>query len=136
MAYLVQRSSLTRNRFVRCVVRHLRHGRICFLAVCNGCGACVSACANSLLHITQNKAELNIDYMACDLCGNCAAVCPTHALHPSFPTDTGLRPQFLADCIARQGQSCTTCQDSCPQVAILPDLTVREHYVMAVVSAR
>jgi len=63
-----------------------------FLAVCNGCGACVSACANSLLRITHNKAELDIDYMACDLCGNCAAVCPTHALHPYFQADTGLPP--------------------------------------------
>lgn len=97
-----------------------------FLVVCNGCGACVSACANSLLRITHNKAELDIDYMACDLCGNCAAVCPTHALHPYFQADTGLRPQFSADCIAWHGQSCTACQDSCPQVAILPDLTVRE----------
>mgnify|MGYP003071609811 CR=1 FL=1 len=42
-----------------------------FLAVCNGCGDCVSACPNNLLRLVHNKAELDIEYMACDLCGKC-----------------------------------------------------------------
>ena len=65
-----------------------------FLAVCNGCGDCVSACPNNLLRLVHNKAELDIEYMACDLCGKCAEACQTHALYPYFPADTGLRPQF------------------------------------------
>ena len=39
-----------------------------FLAVCNGCGDCVSVCPNHLLRLVHNKAELDIEYMACDLC--------------------------------------------------------------------
>lgn len=32
-----------------------------FLAVCNGCGDCVSACPNHLLRLVHNKPELDIE---------------------------------------------------------------------------
>ena len=95
-----------------------------FLAVCNGCGDCVSACPNNLLRLVHNKAELDIEYMACDLCGKCAEACQTHALYPYFPADTGLRPKFGKDCITLQGQSCDVCRESCSQKAIRADLSL------------
>ncbi|MBN6077917.1 ferredoxin-type protein NapF [Aggregatibacter actinomycetemcomitans] len=95
-----------------------------FLTVCNGCGACVSACPNGLLRVQQHKAVLEMDYITCDLCGKCAEACPTHALHPCFPADTELRPYFSAECLQKQGQRCDVCVESCPQQAIHADLTV------------
>ncbi|WP_109077929.1 ferredoxin-type protein NapF [Aggregatibacter kilianii] len=95
-----------------------------FLAVCNGCGACVSACQNGLLRVQENKAILELDYLACDLCGKCAEACPTHALYPHFPADTELRPSFSAECLKKRGQYCSACMDICPQHAIDADLTI------------
>lgn len=95
-----------------------------FLAVCNGCGDCISACPNNLLRLVHNKAELDIEYMACDLCGKCAEACQTHALYPYFPADTGLRPKFGKDCITLQGQSCDVCRESCSQKVIRADLSL------------
>lgn len=99
-----------------------------FSAVCNGCGECVSACPNRLIHLEQNQAILEIDYVSCDLCGKCAEACPTHALHPNFPADTLLRPQFSSACLVKQHQSCTDCQTACAQRAISADLAIdNEH---------
>lgn len=95
-----------------------------FSAACNGCGECVSACPNGLIHLTQQKAELQIDYLACDFCGKCADACPPHALHPHFPADTKLRPHFAATCLIQQHQPCTDCQTACPQQAISADLSL------------
>lgn len=95
-----------------------------FSAVCNGCGECVSACPNSLIRLEQNQAILEIDYVSCDLCGKCAETCPTHALHPSFPADTLLRPQISSACLTKQHQSCMDCQTACPQQAISSELII------------
>ncbi|OOF84573.1 ferredoxin-type protein NapF [Rodentibacter ratti] len=95
-----------------------------FSAACNGCGKCVSVCPNRLIHLVKQQAILEIDYAPCHLCGKCAEVCPTLALHPNFPADTRLRPQFSATCLTKQQQICTDCQTACPQQAISPDLIV------------
>lgn len=95
-----------------------------FSAVCNGCGECVSACPSNLIRLEKNQAVLEIDYAPCTLCGKCAEVCPTHALHPRFPADTLLRPQFSSACLVKQHQSCTDCQTACAQRAISADLMI------------
>ncbi|MGF7453558.1 ferredoxin-type protein NapF [Pasteurella bettyae] len=95
-----------------------------FLIACTGCGDCVSACPHHLIQIQQHKAVLEIDYMSCNLCGKCAEVCASHALHPAFKKDTELRPHFSNQCLIKQHQACSSCQQQCPQQAISVDLVV------------
>ncbi|WP_439259564.1 ferredoxin-type protein NapF [Lonepinella sp. BR2930] len=98
-----------------------------FLTACTGCGECVTACSLGLISVTNQKAVLDLSYTSCSFCGECAKHCPTNALHISFKADTGLRPVFNADCLLKQQQACTTCQLSCPQQAITPDLTIDDN---------
>lgn len=95
-----------------------------FLAACNGCGECVQACPYNLIQIQQQKAVLELDYMSCNLCGKCAISCSTNALNLAFKKDTELRPDFSSECLVKQNQSCTVCQQKCPQQAISDKLVV------------
>jgi NADH-quinone oxidoreductase subunit F len=48
---------------------------------CDGCGACLSACAQSFITGTPKKGEtFQIDELRCDRCGACAAVCKRGAV--------------------------------------------------------
>lgn len=89
-----------------------------FLAVCSGCGECVKACPYGLIELQDHYPVLDLQFSACDFCGECAKVCTTHSLHPAFKADTGLRPRFLSSCLPQQGQTCHTCEQSCPTQAI------------------
>jgi Na+-translocating ferredoxin:NAD+ oxidoreductase RNF subunit RnfB len=46
---------------------------------CNGCGACVSPCAEGAIEIADGKARVLRDEL-CDGAGFCLGVCPTGAL--------------------------------------------------------
>ena len=81
-------------------------------------GNALQLAPNGLIQLKQQQAALEIDYAPCDLCGKCAEVCPTNALHPNFPADTLLRPQFSSACLILQNQTCPDCQTACPQQAI------------------
>ncbi len=48
-------------------------------AKCNGCGACVTGCAEGALHIVNGKAKL-VSEVFCDGLGACIGECPTGAL--------------------------------------------------------
>jgi MinD superfamily P-loop ATPase len=48
-------------------------------AACNGCGACVSPCAEGAIEIVGGKARVVRDEL-CDGAGFCLGVCPTGAL--------------------------------------------------------
>ena len=49
--------------------------------VCNGCGACLAACASSAILGTKKKGEtFEINEVECDRCGACAAVCKFDAV--------------------------------------------------------
>ena len=48
-------------------------------ALCNGCGLCVSPCAEAAIQIVDGKAKVISDEL-CDGAGFCLAVCPTSAL--------------------------------------------------------
>ena len=47
--------------------------------LCNGCGACASACHEGALAIVNGKAKLMRDDY-CDGLGNCLPACPTGAI--------------------------------------------------------
>jgi ferredoxin len=47
--------------------------------LCNGCGRCVSPCAESAIEIVNGKARVIRDEL-CDGAGFCLGVCPTGAL--------------------------------------------------------
>ena len=48
-------------------------------ALCNGCGACVTGCAEGALQIVNGKAKL-VNEVFCDGLGACIGECPTGAL--------------------------------------------------------
>lgn len=47
--------------------------------LCNGCGACISPCAEGALELSDGKAKV-IREELCDGAGFCLGVCPTGAL--------------------------------------------------------
>jgi MinD superfamily P-loop ATPase len=47
--------------------------------LCNGCGACVTPCAEGAIQIVNGKARVLREEL-CDGAGFCLAVCPTGAL--------------------------------------------------------
>jgi len=47
--------------------------------LCNGCGACISPCAEGALELVNGKARV-IKEELCDGAGFCLGVCPTGAL--------------------------------------------------------
>ena len=47
--------------------------------LCNGCGLCVTPCAEGAIEIVDGKARVISDEL-CDGAGFCLAVCPTGAL--------------------------------------------------------
>lgn len=46
---------------------------------CVGCGACVSACPNSVLELEDDKAKVKKPE-SCDDCNACQDACPTGAV--------------------------------------------------------
>ncbi|OOH92114.1 ferredoxin-type protein NapF [Pasteurellaceae bacterium 15-036681] len=95
-----------------------------FRHFCNGCSHCVSACPYGLIQIQDGLAHLVFDFSACDFCGKCAEICSTNALNSVFQADTLLRPKFQSHCLQKNSQSCHTCQQTCPQQAISPQLEI------------
>ncbi len=86
--------------------------------MCHGCADCIDVCPYGLLRLVEGKPVLDIDFSACDFCGKCAEACTTGALHRAFSADTELRPIFSEKCLVTQGQSCSECQQKCPQHAL------------------
>ncbi|MGI5921323.1 MAG: ATP-binding protein [Syntrophomonadaceae bacterium] len=48
-------------------------------SLCNGCGACISPCAEGALELVNGKAKVIRDEL-CDGAGFCLGICPTGAL--------------------------------------------------------
>lgn len=89
-----------------------------FERLCDGCGECQKVCPNSVIEISTQLAQLNLDYNECSLCGSCVTACPTDALHASVTLNINLRPYFTPICNNYLNLECRQCAFTCPQNAI------------------
>ncbi|BCH24326.1 ferredoxin-type protein NapF [Mesorhizobium sp. L-8-3] len=87
-------------------------------AACSGCGACAGACPTGIILMRDGRPSLDFSAGECLFCGDCAEACP----EPVF--DRAAKPAFthvvaVSDtCLARNGVSCMSCRDACPEAAI------------------
>ncbi|UCQ12511.1 4Fe-4S dicluster domain-containing protein [Edwardsiella tarda] len=90
-----------------------------FLASCDGCAACVTACPYGLIALHEGVAWLEVDFCGCDTqhCQACADACSRGALLAQLPADTAWRPQLDSHCLGRYSD-CRQCQLACPQQAL------------------
>lgn len=87
------------------------------IADCTGCGACVGACPNGLIGLTDGKPEISFAANACTFCGACARACPEEL----FDRDTRAFSHVatIGDrCLTYQGVVCEACRDACSEAAI------------------
>ena len=93
-------------------------------ALCNGCGLCVTPCAEGAIRIIDGKARVQQEEL-CDGAGFCLAVCPTGALK----VETREAPAF--DVVAAEdhqkvtaptyiAQTCFRCGENERQAVLLP----------------
>ncbi|MEN6351627.1 MAG: 4Fe-4S binding protein [Syntrophomonas sp.] len=92
--------------------------------LCNGCGACISPCAEGALKLENGKARI-IKEELCDGAGFCLGICPTGALSlesrevENF-SETAVRNHKIAQNISYIPQNCNFCQTSEDQAYLLP----------------
>jgi NAD-dependent dihydropyrimidine dehydrogenase PreA subunit len=93
-------------------------------ALCNGCGACVSPCAEGAIQIIDGKARVVRDEL-CDGAGFCLGVCPTGALtievrdavafdHDAAEEQAATRKPYIPQSCFR----CGTDEDSAPLLPV------------------
>lgn len=82
---------------------------------CTRCGECQKACPERII-VRGDGGFPEIDFKQgeCTFCAKCAQACP----EPLFELDSARRPwDYIASidrgCLAYQGVSCQSCQDSC-----------------------
>ncbi len=100
--------------------------------LCNGCGVCVSPCAEGAIVIVDGKARVVREEL-CDGAGFCLGVCPTGALtletREAVPYDHHAVEEHTAEITAAaeaagaplyQAQSCFNCGTSEDERPLLP----------------
>ncbi|MEO5323040.1 ferredoxin-type protein NapF [Mesorhizobium sp. CC13] len=88
------------------------------LAACTGCGACAEACPTEIIGLVEGKPSLDFQAGECLLCGDCASVCPEPVFDRAVPPAFAHVVAIAEACLARNGVSCMSCRDACPQTAI------------------
>lgn len=93
-------------------------------SLCNGCGACISPCAEGALELVDGKARVIKDEL-CDGAGFCLGICPTGALTLEQRETADFSPQAVEK--HRQGQKipylpqeCNFCRRSEEDAYLLP----------------
>jgi len=90
--------------------------------LCNGCGLCVTPCAEGAIELVEGKARV-IHEELCDGAGFCLAVCPTGALSieqreaPAFETQALAAREAKAQVIQHK---CFRCEVSEEYAVLLP----------------
>jgi ferredoxin-type protein NapF len=89
---------------------------------CDGCGACVRACREGVLHRDGDGLPIvDFRYGGCDFCGACVAACPSQALRASGRErfkPFSFRLSISDNCLAKAGEPCRTCTEFCDNYAI------------------
>jgi MinD superfamily P-loop ATPase len=93
--------------------------------LCNGCGACVSPCAEGAITIVDGKAKVVREEL-CDGAGFCLGVCPTGALTveereaPVFDHAAAEEQMAakLKTCVPQECFRCGTDEDHAPLVPV------------------
>ena len=92
--------------------------------LCNGCGVCVTPCAEGAIELVSGKAKVVKDEL-CDGAGFCLGVCPTGALTvevreaPAFD-ETAAHERMHERLSTYITQSCFRCGASERSAALLP----------------
>jgi ferredoxin-type protein NapF len=87
-------------------------------AACSGCGACITACPQSIITLDgRHRPVVDFDAGECIFCGRCADVCPD----PVFDRTIAPFPHIAVigdKCFPARGIVCQSCGDACPEAAI------------------
>jgi MinD superfamily P-loop ATPase len=92
--------------------------------LCNGCGACVTPCAEGAITIVDGKAVVR-DEALCDGAGFCIGVCPTGALTIETREAAAFDEEKVERMSAARGeayitQTCFRCNRGEDQAPLLP----------------
>lgn len=112
-----------------------------FAARCTRCEACVVACPEDILVMTQERRNPSasrraapprgapsVDFLrgACTFCARCVDVCEPMALSrfsaetpPRIRAPWRIKAQISNRCLAMRGTTCRVCADPCPTHAIV-----------------
>lgn len=101
------------------------------LSACTGCGDCARACPQDILLIADGRVAVDFSLGECTFCNACTEACPEPVFAAIAPAITSAgagqpaaRPVMshvaaISDaCLARQGVTCMSCRDACPENAI------------------
>ena len=92
--------------------------------LCNGCGACVTPCAEGAIQLVDGKAKV-VKEQLCDGAGFCLGVCPTGALTIEEREAPAFDPEAAAQEHAARGkqilgEKCFRCGNSEEEAVLIP----------------
>lgn len=92
--------------------------------LCNGCGLCVTPCAEGAIQLVGNKARV-VNEALCDGAGFCLAVCPTGALtietrEAEAFDEAAAHAQMATRPAAYIAQRCFRCDSGEDEAVLLP----------------